>query len=73
MAENQLDILERILKEKGIEYKRIDEATPIPDAIFVNGPIYSSRDFHQIRGKDGDFEWDVICHHGSYGYEEGSS
>lgn len=67
MAENQLDILEKILIEKGIEYKRFDEATPIPDVIFMNGP----GDFHQIRGKEGDFEWDVICHHGSYGYEEG--
>ena len=67
MAENQLDILEKMLIEKGIEYERTDEATPIPDVIFVNGP----GDFHQIRGKRKDFKWDVICHKGSYGYEDG--
>ena len=66
MAENQLDILEKMLIEKGIEYERTDEEAPISNVIFMNG-----LDFHQIRGKDGDFEWDVICHHGSYGYEEG--
>lgn len=67
MAENQLDILEGMLKEKGIEYKRIDEFTPPPEVVFANGV----GEFHQIRGTDKDVEWDVICHHGSYGYEEG--
>lgn len=61
MAENQLDILEEKLKENLISYKRYDDKeTP-----FV-------REFHKIEGKDNDgFEWDVICHPGSYGYEEG--
>ena len=67
MDENQLDILEKMLIGKGIEYERTDEATPIPDVIFVNGP----GDFHQIRGKIKDFKWDVVCHKGSYGYEDG--
>ena len=67
MAENQLDVLEKMLIEKGIEYERTDEATPIPDVIFMNGP----GDFHQISGKIKDFKWDAVCHKGSYGYEDG--
>ena len=67
MAENQLDILEKRLREELIPYKRQDQAPTYTDSTFVN----CIGDFHQIRGKDGDFEWDVICHHGSYGYEEG--
>lgn len=61
MAENQLNILEKMLIEKGIEYERTDE----------EATLMSDGDFHQIRGKRNDFEWDVICHKGSYGYEDG--
>lgn len=61
MAENQLDILEKKLKEAGIEYIRIDEPR------FQTGPD----EFHQICGNDKYLEWDVICHEGSYGYENG--
>lgn len=67
MAENQLDILEKKLREELIPYKRQDQPPTYTDSTFVNG----IGDFHQICGKEGDFEWDVICHHGSYGYEEG--
>ena len=67
MAENQLDVLEKILIEKGIGYERIDEVTPIPDVVFMNDP----GDFHQIRGKIKNFKWDVVCHKGSYGFEDG--
>lgn len=67
MTENQLDVLEKMLIEKGIEYERTDEATPIPDVVFMNGP----GEFHQISGETNNLKWDVICHKGSYGYEDG--
>ena len=67
MAENQLDILEKKLLEELIPYTRQDQPPTYTDSTFVNG----IGDFHQIRGRYGDFKWDVICHHGSYGYEEG--
>lgn len=64
MAENQLDILEGMLKEKGIEYKRINDPGWTMEGVPVG-------EYHQIRVKDHDYEWDVICQPGSYGYEEG--
>lgn len=67
MAENQLDILEKMLKEKGIAYRRIDDPNPITDAFFVDGP----GEFHQICGETNNLKWDAICHKGSYGYEDG--
>ena len=57
----ELDKLEAYLKENGFEYTREDID-------------YSERyrDKHQIIVfKDGEREWDAICHTGSYGYEEG--
>ena len=63
MAENQLDILEGMLKEKGIEYKRIDDPGWTMEGVPVG-------EYHQIRVKDHDYEWDVICQPGSYGYDE---
>ena len=59
----QLNILEQYLKEKGIKYQRIDKTRAENFGI----------DRHQIIVPCGgdDFEWDVICHMGSYGYEKG--
>lgn len=51
----ELNKLEAYLKDKGIDYRRIDED--------------KDPDYHQIIvPKKG---WDVICHKGSYGCEQG--
>ncbi len=56
----ELDKLEMYLKEHGYEYTRED----------VDVEPYT--DLHQIVVyKNGQRLWDAICHHGSYGYEEG--
>lgn len=56
----ELDKLEEYLKENDISYERIDRI----------GEFWN--DWHQlvVRGPK-DYRWDVICHHGSYGYKEG--
>lgn len=65
----ELDKLEEYLKKNDIPYERTDR----------NGPIFFRDrngefldDWHQIvvYGPK-DYEWDAICHHGSYGHEEG--
>lgn len=55
---------EELLEESGITYERIDEwPEPIPGHFM---------DRHQIVVyKDGVRIWDVICHEGSYGCDEG--
>ena len=59
---NELDKLEAYLKENGIEYTREDRES--------KERLYDNK--HQIVVyKDGVQQWDVICHPGSYGYEEG--
>lgn len=69
---NELDKLEAYLKDKGIEYKRIDRREYIPpfypdDELFKG---YGER--HQIIVYEhGWRSWDAICHCGSYGYEQG--
>ena len=56
----ELDKLEAYLKEKGIEYVRKD---------VEDGSIMNTHQLYVI--KDGLYDWDAICHYGSYGYEEG--
>lgn len=57
---NELDKLQKYLKEHGYEYTRED----------VNKYPYT--DIHQIIVyKNGERSWDAICHHGSFGYKEG--
>lgn len=51
----ELNKLEEYLKEKGFKYERIDDDS---DETFNR---------HQIIVGD----WDVICHYGSFGYEQG--
>ena len=72
----ELDKLEKLLKERGIEYERLDQ-----DEIYhqfkneasgetVRVPM--QMDLHEIfvpsREK---CEWDAICQKGSYGYKDG--
>ena len=59
----ELDKLEEYLKEKGIEYERID-----------NHPDFQNGNWHQICVPcyEQEFrQWDAVCHAGSYGYEQG--
>lgn len=58
---NELNKLGKYLKEHGYEYERIDKE---------NDPWGYDR--HQIIVyKNGEKQWDAICHRGSYGYDEG--
>lgn len=63
----EMNKLEAYLKEHGICYERKDrEARCLPDGTVL------CCDWHRIvvHGMD-DYCWDAICHHGSYGAEEG--
>ena len=59
---SELDKLEQYLKDKKISYKREDRPA---DEFGFN--------FHKISVPDDgdDYQWDAICHRGSYGYEQG--
>ena len=57
---SELDILEEYLKKNGYEYERLDGH---PEDDYARHQI--------IVYKDGERWWDVICQHGSYGYEKG--
>ena len=59
----ELDKLEEYLKVNGYEYERIDEEGSAFAPMFNRHQIYVY--------KDGEVDWDVICHYGSYGYKEG--
>lgn len=54
---HELDKLEEYLKANGYEYDRKD--------VYDNG--YSDRHIITVT-KNGKYQWDVICQHGSYGY-----
>lgn len=57
----ELDKLEKYLKDNGIKYDRNDRKG-----------TDETMDFHQIVVFDEDNPiWDAVCHMGSYGYEEG--
>lgn len=59
----ELDKLEEYLKVNGYEYERIDEEGSAFAPMFNRHQIYVY--------KDGEVDWDVICHYGSYGYSAG--
>ena len=60
---NELDKLEEYLKEHNIPYEREDHEFDL------------NFNRHQIMipgfGRPYEYEWDAICHRGSYGYEQG--
>lgn len=63
----ELNKLEAYLKEHGVRYERKDrEARRLPDGTVL------CCDWHRIvvHSMD-DYCWDAICHHGSYGAENG--
>lgn len=58
---DELNKLEEYLKEHGIKYDRNDREK-----------TEKTLDFHQIVVYDDEKPiWDVVCHTGSYGYEQG--
>lgn len=60
----ELDKLQKLLDDAGIEYERIDQK-----AEKVKGEEF---EIHQLHRKDdGENPWSVICNTRSYGYEEG--
>lgn len=73
----ELNKLEEYLKEKGIEYSREDKDNTLPaevwtEMIDVLGAAAEPMDRHQIIVyKNGRRSWDVICHRGSYGCDQG--
>lgn len=70
----QLNKVEQYLKDKNIPYEREDKEDKLvsverDDKHYV---VYEQMEFHQIcvPGRERR-EWDVICHRGSYGAEQG--
>lgn len=63
-----LNRIEEYLKEHGIKYERIDQ-----DKIFDFEKHIAQCERHQIivPCAGDNFQWDVICHPGSYGYNKG--
>lgn len=60
----ELNKLETLLQKEGVRYQRIDDVGEV-----IPGIGYRVGEFHQIIvPSEG---WDVICHHGSYGAEQG--
>lgn len=64
---SEIDKLEVYLKERGIPYVRKNKSAmfPYPDYLFDWNQIVVPSD------KREEYEWDAICHYGSYGYEKG--
>lgn len=67
----ELDKLEKYLKDNNIPYQRIDKRPGLTSRQWLE--LYGAgKDFHQICVPSRtNCEFDVICHQGSYGYEEG--
>lgn len=66
---SELNKLEEYLKTNGYSYRRRDEEPDERSALYPHNR-------HQIKVYNNDLNpleivWDVICHYGSYGYEEG--
>lgn len=68
----ELNRLEELLKETGIDYERRDEEGNFAELIGEN------LDFHQICVPSVEAfrnnvpgSWDAVCHYGSYGYLQG--
>lgn len=57
---SELEKLEKYLKEKGYIYERRQEQK-----------AYYNLNQIIVYDKEGQRQWDAICHRGSYGYEQG--
>ena len=64
----EMNKLEKYLREKHIPYERIDQ-----EQILDQYGLARQLERHQICVPDANYpwSWDVICHWGTYGYEEG--
>ena len=69
----ELNKLEEYLKEKGIEYTREDQDNTLPPEVWrVIRDYTEPMDLHQIIVyENGRRSWDVVCHRGSYGDDQG--
>lgn len=67
----QLDKLEAYLREHNIAYDRIDKEEVFEET--PHGKYAVECEQHQIivPPQDKERQWDVICHRGSYGHNEG--
>lgn len=67
---SELDKLEKYLKEKGYQYKRIDEKGRKVRGYEI--PFCSKHQLIVYEDKEKSKRlWDAICHYGSYGFEQG--
>lgn len=65
----EMEKLIEYLDKSGINYKRINETNIVT---FSDGnEIDIGRNQVVVYDNEGCFKWDAICHHGSYGYEQG--
>ena len=60
----ELRKLELYLKLKNVNYRRMDIKSP-------DGDPYKEKHQIAVYDENGNYEWDVVCHKGSYGYESG--
>lgn len=73
----EMNKLEAYLKEKGFKYERTDSDNTMDMTttgwMMANlGPDFEPFDLHQIVVYDGAVRiWDVVCHRGSYGCDQG--
>lgn len=59
----ELDNYAQMLDEAGIEYERITEYNPFDITVMLFNQVL-------VRGI-GDSRFSAVCHHGSYGFEDG--
>lgn len=61
---SELEKLEAYLNERGIPHERIEEGRTLGERFYAWSQIV-------VYDERGERQWDVVCHYGSYGYEEG--
>lgn len=72
----ELDKLEKLLKERGIEYERLDQEKGYYQfknelsGEMIKVPMQMDRHEIFVPSRE-NCEWDAICQEGSYGYKEG--
>lgn len=70
----QLNKVEQYLKDKNIHYEREDKEDKLAyiEVSDKHFPVYEQMEVHQICVPSRERrKWDVICHRGSYGAEQG--
>ena len=59
-----------------IEFDKLEEYLKLHDYNYVRDDVWADHlegEWHQItvKGAKNNYLWDVVCHYGSYGYEQG--